>query len=132
MTPTRADLERLIETWREKSRQYALGYVTDGCDPDDLRPGYASEVIECANELAALLTSEGPAPTCAWREDEHDATWHTECGQMWQFNDGGPTENKQRFCGYCGSALVGVPFVYADESEPAEGPETPADTPEGR
>lgn len=76
-----------------------------------------------ARKAYAIAKPVAEPPTCAWRADEHDDTWHTDCGQMWQFNDGGPTENKQRFCGYCGGTLVAVPFAYTDEPEPADGPE---------
>jgi hypothetical protein len=70
---------------------------------------YALEADEWADELAALLR-EPPetAPSCQWSEDtafDSDA-WTTECGEMFQFNDGGPTENHVRYCCYCGRAVA--------------------------
>lgn len=44
------------------------------------------------------------AKPCTWTSDE-DGTYHTSCDEAYQFIDGGPVENKQRFCGYCGRSL---------------------------
>lgn len=44
---------------------------------------------------------------CQWTEDEdEDGTWDTACGHCFEFNDGGPAENYQRYCGYCGGTLI--------------------------
>jgi hypothetical protein len=66
MTPTRADLERLIETWRKEAellRKFAESLPHyQAMDLWRLALDYEGR----ANELAALLTSEGPAQTkCA-------------------------------------------------------------------
>jgi hypothetical protein len=53
--------------------------------------------------LRAFADSMRPR-TCVWREDE-DGVWHTGCGEAWQFTTDGPTENSQRFCGYCGAHI---------------------------
>jgi len=42
---------------------------------------------------------------CKWSEDE-DGNWWTECGEGHCFIAGSPTDNKQRFCGYCGGKLI--------------------------
>jgi hypothetical protein len=44
---------------------------------------------------------------CEWRldADEHGDSWDTDCGHKYQFFDGGPIENGQRYCGYCGKPL---------------------------
>jgi hypothetical protein len=47
--------------------------------------------------------------TCQWREDT-EGRWDTECGQCFDFNDGGPKENKALWCQYCGGELIPVPF----------------------
>ena len=44
-------------------------------------------------------------PLCLWREDE-DANWSTSCGEVHVFIDGGPADNRYRFCPYCGAAIV--------------------------
>lgn len=32
--------------------------------------------------------------------------WATECGNAFEFNDGGPKENGAKFCMYCGLRLA--------------------------
>ena len=46
--------------------------------------------------------------TCTWYLDDigGDSVWATECGNAFEFNDGGPHANGMKFCGYCGKALV--------------------------
>jgi len=41
--------------------------------------------------------------TCTWRLD--DEAWKTSCRNAYQFNVGGPEDNGQRFCGYCGRRI---------------------------
>ena len=41
---------------------------------------------------------------CTWEEDD-EGTWHTDCGQAFQFNAGGPLENGARYCMYCGQEI---------------------------
>jgi len=45
------------------------------------------------------------AERCDWTRDDFDDSWDTSCGEKWQFTDGGPAENHQRFCGYCGGEI---------------------------
>lgn len=47
-------------------------------------------------------------PFCRWTED-YDGAWETDCGQSYMFDEGGPAENGQKFCGYCGKPLREVP-----------------------
>lgn len=42
--------------------------------------------------------------TCQWASDD-EGTWHSECGEAFVFNDGSPTDNRMRFCPYCGKSL---------------------------
>ena len=47
------------------------------------------------------------APTCKWKPDDSESgTWASGCGELWQFNDGGPKENHVRFCQGCGKPVV--------------------------
>ncbi len=43
--------------------------------------------------------------TCEWCDD-YDGVWQTTCGNAWQFNNGGPINNKMKFCPYCGKSLI--------------------------
>lgn len=57
---------------------------------------------------------------CTWTEDA-DGVWETECKNAYQFVDGGPFENGQCFCAYCGKPLVAVRYTEpVDEDEQAE------------
>jgi len=41
---------------------------------------------------------------CRWTEIA-EGCWKTECGEAHEFWVDGPTENKHRFCPYCGKRL---------------------------
>jgi len=46
---------------------------------------------------------------CLWqRNDGFDGEehWDTACGNLYEFAEGGPVENKQKFCGYCGGRIT--------------------------
>lgn len=55
---------------------------------------------------AALANAE---PTgCTWTKDpdfEMGDTYDSSCGEKWSFIDGGPTENRVRFCQGCGKPV---------------------------
>jgi hypothetical protein len=51
--------------------------------------------------------------TCTWRYDP-DGYWQTECGDQFCFSEGGPTENRVKFCHYCGRGMV--ESAYANET----------------
>jgi len=42
---------------------------------------------------------------CKWTEDDTCDFWETACGQLFEFNDGGPVENMFKFCPHCGKPL---------------------------
>lgn len=50
-----------------------------------------------------------------WRECTWSHNWdgycETTCGAVFEFVDGGPTENKFCFCPYCGKDLVEQPYT---------------------
>ena len=54
-------------------------------------------------EPAAPATEE----KCKWKENE-DGWWETECDHAWEFNDGGPKENKAIYCPYCGKKIDAI------------------------
>lgn len=56
---------------------------------------------------------------CHWMQDgepESD-TWSTACGGMFAITDGTPSENRMRYCCYCGKPLSEVPLVYTDDGD---------------
>ena len=42
---------------------------------------------------------------CRWAQDDN-GVWETECGNMFECDDGTPYENDMNFCPYCGGKLV--------------------------
>ena len=53
--------------------------------------------------LFAARARETPL-TCTWIENE-DGVYETNCGNLFAFNDGTPSENGFAFCPYCGREL---------------------------
>lgn len=55
----------------------------------------------------ALYTTPPAAsvPECEWTFDDGDYFWSSSCGEGWQFTDGGPEENRVKFCQGCGGLL---------------------------
>ena len=46
---------------------------------------------------------------CKWEEDEDgDGLWHTGCKEIHILMEGTPTENKYKFCPYCGKEIEEV------------------------
>lgn len=61
--------------------------------------------------LAAAPQPPGEAVSCEWTssDDPDMGWWETSCGEAWTFIDGGPAENKMKFCPYCGKPLLPAP-----------------------
>lgn len=59
---------------------------------------------------------------CDWYQNS-DGLWWTDCGSLFEFNDGGPFLNNIKFCGYCGKKLVEIPYepLRDDEEEDITG-----------
>lgn len=54
---------------------------------------------------------------CRWTpvmEFDDDIAWDTGCDETFAFIDGGPTENRVKFCPYCGKPLE----IQEMESQP--------------
>lgn len=55
---------------------------------------------------ARLQTAEAAMQTpCVWTQEFDGEVWDTQCGGANVFEDGGPNENKYRFCPYCGHPI---------------------------
>ena len=95
----RATLEQLLVALEEVSdyiNRYSIPAHQLELDPID-------ESIKTLN--AALANAE---PTCTWSKDpdfEMGDTYDSSCGEKWSFIDGGPTENRVRFCQGCGKPV---------------------------
>jgi hypothetical protein len=53
------------------------------------------------------------AEHCDWFTD-YEGAWGSDCGMLWEFTDGGPTENRVKFCMGCGKPVNVLP---PDEDE---------------
>lgn len=56
---------------------------------------------------------------CKWTETV-DGPWATGCGHIFEFYDGGPEENRQKFCGYCGEPIEVVKYVEPEDGDEDE------------
>jgi hypothetical protein len=52
-------------------------------------------------ELAEYQSRDG---TCDWAENQ-DGAYETSCGEIFEFTNGGPKDNKFTHCPYCGKEL---------------------------
>lgn len=68
----------------------------------------------CMQARAALAedgaVQSAMALKCEWKQDD-DGIYHTGCGEAFTFDSGTATENKAKFCQYCGGNLRAVPFA---------------------
>lgn len=83
----------------------------------------------CSAAIAALreAIATNDAAQCTWSESDPwgdvPSTYDSTCGELWSFIDGGPKENKVKFCHGCGGVVVVVPFV--DEALEGTAPSKP-------
>ncbi len=55
-------------------------------------------------------------PKCTWTyyEDDVQDYWATGCGELFCLNDGTPTDNKMKYCSYCGRLILEMPIPEAE------------------
>jgi len=66
-----------------------------------------------AREVNGSTFMGEPAPqavpaVCEWKQDddfEMGDTYHSSCGELWSFVDGGPTDNRVSYCHHCGKKV---------------------------
>lgn len=101
-TPTRLYMAGTVRSW--------VHYIHERT-----APGTQKEHREIAEECKRVLVAEMPdlalafESTCLWVEDTDpnmSGNWHSSCGEMWSFIDGGPKENNMTFCHHCGKRVV--------------------------
>ena len=54
------------------------------------------------------LAQERKPETCVWTPMDDDympGSWDSACGEAWSFIEGGPDENRVRFCQGCGKPV---------------------------
>ncbi len=45
------------------------------------------------------------AVTCVWSQDGDEDLWITACHGYFRIDDGAPSDNKMKFCCYCGKPI---------------------------
>ena len=91
----RATLEMTLKVLEETT-----GLPSTGASSFDNR-------IMSIRALRAALANAEPTG-CTWTKDpdfEMGDTYDSSCGEKWSFIDGGPTENRVRFCQGCGKPV---------------------------
>jgi hypothetical protein len=93
--------QAVLDAIRTKLREWA--------GDDNASP---AETLVSIINLAAGRDGNGneiESETCKWTFDsvEWEANkWDSDCGESYYFVDGGPDENKMKFCCYCGKSLI--------------------------
>lgn len=88
--------ERPLTQWgQRKSNNLAFTHWT----------GFEHSPCAASNVREFLERSpSSPVSRCVWKYDP-DGYWQTQCGDQFCFSEGGPTENRVKFCHYCGKAM---------------------------
>ena len=78
--------------------------------------GYAGAFLDDYVGATAPQPAPAPAPApaqaavCTWTLNDFDGNnYKTQCGNLFEYNDGGPKENDAKYCCYCGLTLKATP-----------------------
>lgn len=63
------------------------------------------EAVRNLRDVRQIMERQHKTSQCKWSHDGDTDSWDTECGEKWQFNEGGPQDNKCHFCPYCGGTV---------------------------
>lgn len=98
----RADAARLRAALRlaEGPIAIAASYADQPRETMGMRV-HAKDCARVLPEIRAALAGEGEAKRCTWTYDETHCAWDSSCGEKWILEDGGPNENRIRFCHGC-------------------------------
>ena len=110
MTSHAVLLAELLET-RQVLRilMGALDFVSIECETDADGAAFDAAYLAARELLATAPVPASDTPAvCRWTEDD-DGVWWTSCGHAYTFTVGGPVENHQVNCGYCGQRLHEAP-----------------------
>ena len=104
----------------DRAAQQARKPVPDGltavlrggrqCDEDGTEIIMSRQAcVEAADLLESISTQQERKPEqCEWKPEDPDfmpGTYASVCGELWSFIDGGPNENRVRFCHGCGKPV---------------------------
>lgn len=89
-----------------------------GMEPNSFYSSHSTgQKIYCYTcNVAGIVIVPKNQKSCTWTEDE-DGNWDTQCDNIFVIIEGTPTENKMKFCCYCGGRLKEVRYKEKEESE---------------
>jgi len=112
VTPTNSDLDLMeVELSNQDLATIYLalgvrlaGYTTED-HPQTQRCQELRDLFARAqkNSHVGILFTERAA--CSWNLNVDTDAWHGDCGIIWMFGEGTPTENEVSFCPQCGRRL---------------------------
>jgi hypothetical protein len=82
--------------------------INFGCGQPRSAPAHSKQ-RSGSGEVTAVMVSQ-VSESCKWQEDDDGINW-TSCGEGFTLDSGTPSENKMKFCCYCGRSLKEVPYV---------------------
>lgn len=99
--PTFDQARAAIKLATTKTQECGMcGYVGTKTDAVGQCPRCHWDELQAQPERAPLI--------CTWtQEDDFDmpGVYHTSCGEMWSFTEGGIKENNTKFCPHCGGGI---------------------------
>jgi len=103
-----------VERWQDDGTWYACAFRWTEFDAINACRHYDKEY----EHLVLRVVEYGPKGedrenVCGWEQDD-DGFWHSECGRLWEFNEGDPKENLWVFCHGCGKPVKAFPYEEED------------------
>lgn len=73
--------------------------------------GDLEKLVQVAIETISAELAQSQGEPCTWTlDDELSETYASACGELWSFIEGGPIENRVRYCHHCGRPVkLGAP-----------------------
>ena len=62
-------------------------------------------ISESKSIIEPDIQKKSKPEVCNWSTDQEWFGWRTDCGEYFTFEDGGPIENRFKFCHACGKVL---------------------------
>lgn len=110
--PTETQIDRAMNALIQPGGNYLLNRQTMARAIRAANYAAPRQTINLTATDSPLIDDELARQRCAWNEDE-EGYWNTTCGEIWIFNDGGPSDNRCNYCFYCGKPIEEKLFDYA-------------------
>jgi hypothetical protein len=79
--------------------------------------GKDAQPVNVALDPQCASGSDAGALPCNWHQDGEDCTTYaTSCGHYFEITDGSPSENRFKFCCYCGKPVEESLHIIEDEA----------------